>query len=453
MPAATDIPQRPLVAEEAVHGSLARAIWRLAWPITLSQALFMLPGLYDSFWLGRLGSAAQAAAGLAMSVRITMISVLMALSGASGAVVARYVGAQDERNANLATLQAVILMIISAGSLGLVGYVLAEPLMRLAGADPHVLPLAVRYARIVFSGLIAMELVPSIGGMLNTAGAPQVRLTMMIWVMGTQVVVEPFLAGRFGVDGAAAAVVGAHVVGMIWGLSALIRGRATVRIDPHNLRLNFPMMGRIVRIALPSVVQRGAPNLATSLLMRLMASYGSNVLAAWVVGTRILSVMQVPSMGISGAASAMMGLNLGARRVERAKKAVRWIGYTAVGLSAVLMLILLIGAPWILSWFIGEPETLASGVVMLRWLSFGYLLQSVTLVYDAAQVGAGDTLSPMMVNLAALWLVQLPVAWLLANAVGLGAQGIWWAIVVGWGVQAALMVRRYRAGRWRNVVL
>lgn len=413
----------------------------------------MLPGLYDSFWLGRLGSAAQAAAGLAMSVRITMISVLMALSGASGAVVARYVGAQDERNANLATLQAVILMIISAGSLGLVGYVLAEPLMRLAGADPHVLPLAVRYARIVFSGLIAMELVPSIGGMLNTAGAPQVRLTMMIWVMGTQVVVEPFLAGRFGVDGAAAAVVGAHVVGMIWGLSALIRGRATVRIDPHDLRLNFPMMGRIVRIALPSVVQRGAPNLATSLLMRLMASYGSNVLAAWVVGTRILSVMQVPSMGISGAASAMMGLNLGARRVERAKKAVRWIGYTAVGLSAVLMLILLIGAPWILSWFIGEPETLASGVVMLRWLSFGYLLQSVTLVYDAAQVGAGDTLSPMMVNLAALWLVQLPVAWLLANAVGLGAQGIWWAIVVGWGVQAALMVRRYRAGRWRNVVL
>ena len=179
----THTSQRRLPAEDAIHGTLGRAIWRLAWPITLSQALFMLPGLYDALWLGRLGAGAQAAAGLAVSVRITMISVLMALSGASGAVVARYVGARDQRNASLATLQAVILMTVSSGVLGAVGFLFAEPLMRLAGADETVLPLAVRYARIIFAGLIALELVPSIGGMLNTAGAPQIRLTMMVWIM------------------------------------------------------------------------------------------------------------------------------------------------------------------------------------------------------------------------------------------------------------------------------
>ena len=411
----------------------------------------MLPGLYDSFWLGQLGSGAQAAAGLAMSVRVTMISVLMALSGASGAVVARYVGAKDERNANLATLQAVILMTFSAGSLGVVGYLLAEPLMRLAGADPTVLPLAVRYARVIFTGLIAMELLPSIGGMLNTAGAPQVRLMMTLWSMGTQLVTEPLLARRFGVGGAAASVVAASAAGMFWGLGALLRGRATVRIDPHDLRLNFPMMGRIVRIALPSVVQRGAPNLATSLLMRLISSYGSEILAAWVVASRILGVIQVPATGIAGSAAAMMGLNLGARQANRAKDAVRWAGRVAVGISACLVIFLLIAAPWILSWFSLDPEALAAGTIMLRWLGLGYLLQTVTLIYDAAQVGAGDTLSPMMVNLAALWLVQLPLAWLTSKVLGFGPQGIWWSLVAGWGLQAVLMVRRYRAEHWQAV--
>ncbi|MBN1247042.1 MAG: MATE family efflux transporter [Anaerolineae bacterium] len=451
MPTSADTRSRRLPAEAAVCGSLARAIWRLAWPITLSQALFMLPNLYDSFWLGRLGSTAQAAAGLAVSVRVTMISVLMALSGASGAVVARFVGADDEDGANLATLQAIILMTASSGALGVLGYVLAEPLMRLAGADAAVLPAAVSYARVIFAGLIALELLPSVGGMLNTAGAPHIRLTMTLWMMGTQLVAEPLLAQRFGVAGAAAAVVTANAVGVLWGLGVLLSGRAAIRIDLHNLRLDFPIMGRIIRVALPSVVQRGAPNLANSLLIRLISSYGSPVLAAWIVTTRVLGVVQVPGMGLASAAGAMIGLNLGARQIPRAEKAVRWIVRIALTITAVLVLFLLVAAPWVLSWFGLETEALAPGAAMLRWVALGYLIQTVTLVYDAAQVGAGDTLSPMLVNLASLWLVQLPLAWLLSSIVGLGPHGIWWGLIAGWGTQAFLMVWRYRAARWQSI--
>ena len=106
---------------DITQGSLYSNIWHLAWPIVLSQVLFMIPDLYDGIWLGRLGSSAQAAAGLASSTRFTMISVLMALSGGSGAVVARYVGAKDQENANLAVLQSVLLMILSSGTLGVIG--------------------------------------------------------------------------------------------------------------------------------------------------------------------------------------------------------------------------------------------------------------------------------------------------------------------------------------------
>lgn len=145
----------PARQHDITQGSLTHSTWYLARPILISQLLFTVPDVYDAVWLGRLGSGAQAAAGLAASVRFTMISVLMALSGASGAVVARYVGAKDEDNASLAVLQAVVMMALSSGALGIAGLAFAEPLMRLAGADAEVLPLAVRYSRILFAGLIA----------------------------------------------------------------------------------------------------------------------------------------------------------------------------------------------------------------------------------------------------------------------------------------------------------
>ena len=110
----TDPSGRP-TGRDLTQGSLLRNIGYLAGPILISQLLFMAPSLYDAVWLGRIGPSAQAAAGLASSVRFTMISVLMALSGGSGAVVARHVGAKDWKGANCAVLQGVIMMAVSSG--------------------------------------------------------------------------------------------------------------------------------------------------------------------------------------------------------------------------------------------------------------------------------------------------------------------------------------------------
>jgi len=441
---------RPASRHDITRGSLVRNIWHLAWPITLSQFLFMLPSLYDAVWLGKLGSGAQAAAGLAMSVRITMISVLMALSGGSGAVVARYVGAKDQEKANLAVLQAVILMIAASGSLGLIGVIFAEPLMRLAGADADVLPLAVRYARILFAGLMAMEMVPSVGGMMNAAGAPHVQLGMMLWSMGTMLIAEPLLVNWLGLEGAVLALVGSNTVGMVWGLGMLVAGRAPVRIDVHNLRLDFPMMKRILRVALPAILQRGTPNLAMSLLMRFISSYGAATLAAWVVAQRIFSFAQIPSMGLSGVAPAVVGQNLGAGQAQRAERAVSLIARAVAGIMIVVLGCLALLAPQVMALFSDDAESVSIGGHIIRVLSLGYLAYGVNMVFDLAQVGAGDTVSPMAINLVALWLAQIPLAYLLSRPFGLGADGIWLALAIGWFVQAALMIWRYRQGHWKR---
>lgn len=440
---------KPSYQRDITQGSLARNIWGLTWPITISQMLFMLPGIYDAIWLGQLGPDAQAAAGLTMSVRFTMISLLMALSLGSGAVVSRYVGAKDQGKANLAVLQAVILMIAASGSLGILGMIFVRPLMVLAGADPVTLPLAVRYARIIFAGLIAMEMVPSVGAMLNAAGAPQVMLGMTLFSTGTLLVAEPLLVDWLGLEGAALSLIGSNGVGMLWGLAILVAGRAPVRLDLRHLRLDFPMMGRILRVTLPAILQRGAPNLAMSLLTRLVSSYGAPTLAAWVIVQRVSNFALIPSMGLSRAALAMVGQNLGAVQPGRAARSVSLIARATTLVGGCVLGLLVLFAPQVMSLFSRDAETVSMGVRVIRALSIGYLGFMLNAVFDAAQAGAGDTLSPMIINLISLWLIQVPLAYLLSRSAGLRTDGIWLALVLGWVLQATLMGLRFRQGRWK----
>jgi len=384
-----------------------------------------------------------------MSVRFTMISILMALSMGSGAVISRYVGAKDQEGANLATLQAVVLMVVASGSLGVLGVVFVRPLMLLGGADAATLPLAVRYARIIFIGLIAMEMVPSVGGMLNAAGAPQVMLRMTLLSAGTLLVTEPLLVRWMGLEGAALALIGSNTVGMLWGLATLITGRATVRLDLRNLRLDLPMMGRILRVALPGVLQRGAPNLAMSLLTRFVAWYGAPALAAWTIARRIFDFALIPSTGLSRSAPALVGQNLGAAQPERATRSVGLIARAATLVGGAIVGLLMLFAPQILVWFSRDAETIAVGISAMRTLGVGYLAFILNLVFDVAQAGAGDTLSPMIINLVSLWLVQVPLAYLLPHLAGLDADGIWLAVTASWILQAVLMGLRFRQGRWK----
>ncbi|MCP4534191.1 MAG: hypothetical protein GY831_23575, partial [Delftia sp.] len=251
-------------------------------------------------------------------------------------------GAKEQDQANLAVLQAVILMTVAAGVLGIIGITFARPLLTLAGADAATLPLAVRYARIIFAGLIAMEMVPTLGFTITAAGAPQVMMGMAVLSTGTMLIAEPLLVNRMGLEGAALALVGANVVGSLWGLGVLVAGRAPVRIDLRNLRIDFPMMGRILRITLPAIVQRGMPNLAMSYLMRLVSVYGASTLAAWVVVRRAFAFTIIPCMALSNATRAMVGQNLGAGKPERAARsvgliarAVALIGGSSLGLLAL----------------------------------------------------------------------------------------------------------------------
>jgi len=437
---------------DITHGRLRDNIWQLSWPLMISQALSFLPGLYDAYWLGRLGPYALAAATLAMSLRITMISVLMALSGASGAVIARYVGARDQAQANRAATQAVLLFVVAAGSLGIVGLLFTEPLLILVGATGELLSPTLAYARAIFAGLIAMELVPSMGGMLSASGNPQLSLQMNLLTLFSFLILEPLLIWLgLGVGGAGLALALANTIGMCYGLYLLSSGRAAVRIERRYVRPDWEMIRRILRIAVPGIAQRGLPNLASTILMRFMAAYGAAPLAAFSLFGRLAVLLLIPAGGLTGAAPAMVGQNLGAGQPGRAARAVTLIAGGATGLAAAILGLMAVFAGPALALFTNDPQTIAVGIGAVQALVVYRVLMALGLVIDGALTGAGDTVSPMLINIIALWMVQLPAVWLFSTRLGWGVDGIWWGLAIGMAVQALLMVGRFRQGRWQLV--
>jgi putative MATE family efflux protein len=418
-----------------------------------------VPGTLTAIWLGRVSAEALAAAGIGMALRITLISPLMALSASSGAVVARYVGAKDQDRANCAVLQAVLLFFLSSLGIGLLTLGFLGPLLRLAGATGELLPLAKDYTRILMLGLVAMEMVPSIGFMLVAAGNPQLSLQVNFLVSVIRVLGEPFLVlglGGFaglGITGAALALVTANVAGMIYALYLLLTRQASAWIDIHNLGLNWPIMKRILLLALPATLQKGTPNLAQNILLRLMSAYGTVPLATYNVLRGIFNLALLPGMGVARSAAALVGQNLGADKPGRAERSMHYVGFVILALALVLVTSVIVLRPWIMPIFSQDHRVLAQSQYMTQVLGLGMGLYVLAMGFENGLNGAGDTLSPMLIGITALWVIQIPVIYLFAQVLGWGAQGIWWAITLSHGCRALLLFLRFLQGRWKHIEL
>lgn len=425
----------------------------------VSLAFFNVPTILGAIWLGRLSTEALAASGIGMALRLTLISPLMALSSASGAVVARYVGAKDQERANAAVLQGVILFIAVSLIIALIALAFLRPLLRLAGAvDDGVLPLALQYTRVLMIGLVALEAVPSIGFMLVAAGSPELSMRVNLLVSGTRSLLEPFLIlglgafSGYGIIGASLALVIANTLGMGYALYLLVTRQASAYIDLAALRLDWAIMKRIVTLALPSVIQRGVPNLAQNVLLRLISPFGAAALAAYNVLRNVFNVALTPCLGVARSAGALVGQNLGAEKPKRAARSVTYIGRIVIAVGIVIIALVLAFRPTILGWFTDDTEAIA-GLEMAAILGGGILLYTIGLCYDYGLTGAGDTVSPMVINVIVLWGVQVPAIWLLSQRLGWGASGVWWGIACSQLVYAILLCARFGQGKWKQIKL
>jgi putative MATE family efflux protein len=453
------------LVREALAGSrrdltavpLGRAVFLLAIPMVVEMIGESLFAVADIFWVSKLGADAMATVGLTESLLTVMYAVSMGLSMGVGALVARRIGGKDPVGAARATVQAILIGLVLAAIIGITGVLTAPRLLAVMGASEGVLRVGGTFARTMLGGCVTVVLLFLINAAFRGAGDAAITMRTLWLANGINILLGPVLvfglgpAPRMGVTGAAVATTIGRGTGVLFLLWSLYRGKGRLVVRREHLRVDPEAMRTIFRVARTGVVQMLIGMTSWVGLVRILASFGSSAVAGYTVAIRVVMFALMPSFGLGNAAATLVGQNLGAGNPARAEQAVWRAGlYNLFFLGAVGFVFVALANP-IVRLFTDDPAVVAYGSRCLWIVALGFAFYAYGMVVSQAFNGAGDTLTPTLINLGCFWLGELPLAYVLSRPLGLGPTGAFVSITAAFSAVAVVSVLLFRRGRWKRV--
>jgi putative MATE family efflux protein len=446
-------------AYDYTSGSMGRAVLLLAIPMVLEMGMESIFVIVDIFFVARLGADAVSTVGLTESVLTLLYAVAIGLSMGATALVARRVGEHDIDAARVVAAQTIWIAAALALVIGVLGVAYAEDLLGLMGAEPAVVAGGSGYTAIMLGGSATILLIFLLNAIFRGAGNAVIAMRALWIANGINIVLDPVLIfglGPFpemGVTGAAVATNIGRGVGVLYQLYRLSGARSQIGLRWSDLPFRSDIMLRLLRVSLPGAMQYTIAMSSYIFLMRIIAAYGSAAVAGFTIGIRIFAFTFLPAWGLSNAAATLVGQNLGAGQPERAESSV-WLTakYNAIFLVAVAVVFIAMPEP-LVRVFTSDPVVIAYGVDCLRYISYGYGFFAVGMVVTAAFNGAGDTDTPTYINLFCFWLLQIPMAYLLAEVWMLGPLGVFITVAFSDSLLAVIAVYVFRRGRWKLKVV
>lgn len=457
-------------SERLLSGSIPRAIVHLAGPMFISAVLQNAQSLIDLFWVGRLGPVSVAALALSGVVLMALFPIQIGLATGTVALVSRAYGAKDIRRASALAAQSITLGVAIGVILGLAVLPLLGPICTLLGAEPAVVAAAVRYLQISLYGLAASLVLFLASSGLQASGNTVVPMLAMLSANLLNLILDPlFIFGwgilpGFGVAGAAWATVLSQCVAAAVLLVVMAGKRTHLHITLPDFRPVWADSLRVLRIGLPSMAQMSSRSLMGIVFFRVIARFGTAVIAGYGIGMRWHMVLLMPCFVLANAAATLVGQNLGAEQPLRARRS-GWISaamvVAVVGVSALLTYCF---ANQAVAFFDATPEVVQVGRDFLRIVTPFYVLAGLSIVLDRALNGAGCTVSTMIFTVSTLWGLQVPLALLFSGSVTWSAlapltrffvycfdppvHGVWWAMNAATVLHAIMSVTWFSTGRW-----
>lgn len=441
--------------QDFTRGNLNRAIVLLAIPMvleTLGESLF---ALVDVFWVAKLNSDAVATVGLTESMLTIIYSVVLGLGMSTTAMVARRIGERDPEGAAVAAVQSIWLGAAGALLIGLPSMLAAPRLLALMGGSAALVGTGSNYTRIMLgsSGVVLFLFLNN--AIFRGAGDAAVAMRVLWLANLINLALDPCLIfglGPFpqlGVTGAAVATTTGRSIGVVYQFYLLFRGTERLRVLPSQVRVRLGVMLRLLRVSSTGILQFLIAHISWIGLVRIVSVFGSNTLAGYTIGVRIVIFVILPSWGLSNAAATLVGQNLGAKQPMRAEQSVWRTGaYNALFLGSVGVFFLFFAEP-VAGLFTHDPAVIPLAAACLRMLSYGNVGYAYGMVMMQAFNGAGDTVTPTIFNVFCFWLLELPLAYALAMPLGLGVRGVYLSVVISEATFALVGVLVFRRGRWK----
>lgn len=462
---------------------LSQAIPLLAIPMVFEMAMEAVFAVVDVFFVSRLGPDAIATVGLTESLITLVYALGIGIAMPVTAMVARRVGEGDPRSAARVAGQALLLGLGLGLVLGLPAPFIAGDLLALMGAEPSVVEQGRGYAAVALGTNVVIMLLFLLNAVFRGAGDAAHAMRTLWIANGINIVLDPCLIfglGPFpelGVTGAAVATTIGRGVGVLYQLYVLLgppaatgrqagsdlppkggagpaecsAGGQRLRLDIDALRPAPRIMANLVRLSVGGVGQYLIGTASWIVLVRILAGFGSEVVAGYTVAIRVVVFALLPSWGFANATSTLVGQSLGAGDPARAERAVLYSGLYNMAFLGCLSVVLIAWPEPLIGLLTDDPAVLAHGARGLRIISCGYVFYAWEMVLLNAFNGAGDTRTPSLVNIVAFWVVELPLGWLLAHALGWGPDGVFVAIAFAYSLAAVLAFLAFRRGRWKLV--
>ena len=458
----TDV--KPRYDRSIVDGPLRPAVWKIAWPTMLTNAIGGLQGIVDHVLVGHLvGYQGNAAIGVSWQIFLVVIVFISSLFTGMSVLVARFAGANDEEKVNRTVYQAFLTAIfIAVGVMAPIGYFVSPALLNLVHAAPEVKAEALPFLRIMFvfsSGLMVFFM---LGTALRSAGDARTPMTLGISLTVLNLLLNILLIRGlgpipgFGTKGAAMGTCIASGLIAIYALSRMWAGSWVISFPRGGgYGPNWSTIRSIFKFGLPTGIQGIAMNIGGVFMLSFIGSLAQSAAAqgAFAVSyTELFSLVTWTSVGLMGAAAAVAGQNLGAGKPDRASAAVHVAAQFGLAGAAFIGILFVFLPRQLLAIFgMHDPAVVEIGVQLLRVLSVSGLFIAVALTYTGGLQGTGDTRSPLYISIISQILVPLGICFVIQQTSKLAPIDIWLAILAGHMTRCALSVLRFRQGKWRSI--
>lgn len=447
------------IRTEILSGSIFKALFRLAWPVMLGNLMQTAYNLADTFWLGRLGKEALAAPTISWPIIWLMISFSDGIGIAGTSLVAQHTGAGNQERANRVAGQVFIFVFIVASFLSIIGFLFIHVVLKWMGADPGVLDKATSYSRIIFATIPLMFGFFVFRGLLRGIGDTITPMILGAISVLLNVALDPLVIfgvgffPRLEVSGAAIATAFSRGVATTIAIYLLFTGKVGIKIKLSYLKPRIAIIKKIVSIGVPSSIRSSGTALGFTMLMKIIAFFGTTAITAHGVGNRVLSVLWMPLFGLAASTTTMVGQNLGADQIDRARKTVWTSTGIATGIMTLGGITCLVFRKVLVRIFIDAPEVIELGSLFFTIMAFSIPFFAIYRIMTSAFQGSGHTVYSMAFTLFRLWGLLVPSAYLVSRVWGWGPGGVWAAMLWSNIITVGISVFFFMKGVWEEKVI
>lgn len=437
------------------NSDLLRKILGLAGPMAIGGVVQTVYHIINALWVGRLGADAVAVVSICLPINLLLISLGGGLSLAGSILIAQNIGAEKRDEVNKIAAQTIVCLCGFSIVLTITGYILSPNILVLMGVGESIFADTLTYLRISFASTLVLMLSAVYMAILRGLSESKAPLPIILSSVAINAVLDPLLIfgwgpiAGIGVTGAAYATLVTQLITAVAGINLMLKPRFGLTIKLADLRPDGAMIAKLFRLGVPASVEHSMQAVTVSIMMVMVASFGTIAVAAYGIVFRLYSFLIIPAFSVSMAASILVGQSIGAGSGDLAVRMSRIASLFNFAMMSVIALVFFIPAGTVIDFFVpGDIRLIESGSFVLKVFVLSMPLTSVMLTLRGAFRGAGDTFVTMVLTLSGIWMIQIPLAYLMSRPGFFGEFGLWYSTLIATILNTVITVVYFNSHKW-----